>query len=606
MSSLPGSESTSLFRVGLLILISVFLPNYYIFALIVLYLLLRDRRAIPAYIVLMALVILSNSIHLDMIPFAIVDCKQGNTYIADKIIYKVKIKTDEELTAGDILFFEEGGSYSDNLSDQRQNIRFICDSFDKKGSFFLRRILSARILGFTETAEAGLYGFLFHRYVYGNLTDISFGISSYYALKEVEKRSGKLCLFLIFLLSVCFSFEVKYLFLVIEMFCSVRGYDRNTRVFLQIVIFSFLNASLFRNYSILIPFFLAVFSTFELGLGFRNILFLLQSILFGEIDLIQSVFFHLILRIRIIFYLFSIILLFLPSMETMYIRSLSVLEKVLSFHLSIRGSPSLWTVLMLFLLHQIPLLRKQTVFSLVLILSILNPLNHPFSKIAFIDVGQGDATMIRNVIGHRCILIDTGSIYNYAKLKKYLFSQGIYAIDHLIISHDDEDHNGNIENLKRDFQIKEILTEGKDILYEGLLLKYHDLGSFDNDNDNSLVYSLDMNGIVFLFTGDISVNAENVFVQRYGPIKIDVLKVAHHGSDTSTGPYFIGSILPEYAVISTSGKYGHPKRSVLETLKNYRVYYYNTRYSGTVSFCFLQSVRFIETARHEFVIMKGK
>ena len=147
------------------------------------------------------------------------------------------------------------------------------------------------------------------------------------------------------------------------------------------------------------------------------------------------------------------------------------------------------------------------------------------------------------------------------------------------MTHDDEDHNGNVERLKRDFKVREIVESGKNIFYNGLLLKYHDLGTFDNDNDNSLVYSMDAGGIRFLFTGDISVDAENIFVQRYGPIKIDVLKVAHHGSDTSTGSYFVGSVLPEYAVISTSGQYGHPKRSVLETLKNYKVHYFNTRYT---------------------------
>ena len=606
MSNSIRSNSISLFRVGLLILLSVFIPKYYFYALIILYLLIRDRKVIPVYVILITAVVFCNICHYDAIPLGIIDFRQGNYYVADKIMYKVKIETEEELCPGDILLFEQDASYSQNLSDQKKNIRFIQDSYRKIGSFMLRRSINERIQRFTEISRSGIYGFLYDQYTYEGLTEISFGIASYYVLREIRKHSEKFCLFLIILLSMCFSFQIKYMFLLIEMFCSGNGFDRFVRVFLEITFFSLLNCSLFQNYSILIPVLLNIFDLLDLDLSFRNILFLLQSFLFGEIDLIQSVFFSLILRARTAFYLFSILLLFLPSLEGLYIVSLTVLEKILSFHLSIRGSPSLWTMLLLICLRQNETLRKDLVYSLMIVLLLLSPLNHPFSKVSFIDVGQGDSTMIRNVMGHRCILIDTGSKYNYSKLKKYLYRQGIYQIDYLIVTHDDEDHNGNVERLKRDFKVREIVESGKNIFYNGLLLKYHDLGTFDNDNDNSLVYSMDAGGIRFLFTGDISVDAENIFVQRYGPIKIDVLKVAHHGSDTSTGSYFVGSVLPEYAVISTSGQYGHPKRSVLETLKNYKVHYFNTCYTGTVSFCFLRSVRFIETDDLEFVIMSKK
>ena len=64
-----------------------------------------------------------------------------------------------------------------------------------------------------------------------------------------------------------------------------------------------------------------------------------------------------------------------------------------------------------------------------MLLCILSPLNHPFLHVSFIDVGQGDATLIRDSLYSTCILIDTGSSYQYYSLKKTLFNEGIYRID---------------------------------------------------------------------------------------------------------------------------------------------------------------------------------
>ncbi|MBQ2657369.1 MAG: MBL fold metallo-hydrolase [Erysipelotrichaceae bacterium] len=223
--------------------------------------------------------------------------------------------------------------------------------------------------------------------------------------------------------------------------------------------------------------------------------------------------------------------------------------------------------------------------------------------VSFIDVGQGDATLIRDSLYHTCILIDTGSSYQYYSLKKALFNEGIYRIDYLVITHDDEDHNGNIENLKNDFKIQNIIETGTSIDHERIYMKYYDLYGFDNDNDSSLVYSFRIDSVTFLFTGDISAEAERELIHRYGPMNIDVLKVAHHGSYTSSSRYFISSILPRFAVISTSGRYGHPHDVVLSVLNDYKVKYYITRDDGTITFSFSRFLDFITTGKGEFVII---
>ncbi len=125
----------------------------------------------------------------------------------------------------------------------------------------------------------------------------------------------------------------------------------------------------------------------------------------------------------------------------------------------------------------------------------------------------------------------------------------------------------------------------------------------DNDNDLSLVYAARIGSVSFLFTGDISSDMEKELLHRYGLMKIDILKVAHHVSYTSSSRYFISSILPRFAIISTSGRYGHPHDIVLSILDDYKVKYYVTRDDGTITFSFSRFLDFITTGKGEFVII---
>ena len=92
------------------------------------------------------------------------------------------------------------------------------------------------------------------------------------------------------------------------------------------------------------------------------------------------------------------------------------------------------------------------------------------------------------------VLINTGSSYQYNSLKKELCRYGIDTIDHLVITHDDEDHNGNLHNLDKVFRIKDVIEKGHDFYYRNLNFQYLKMDESDNDNDNSLVYLLDVSG----------------------------------------------------------------------------------------------------------------
>ena len=109
-------------------------------------------------------------------------------------------------------------------------------------------------------------------------------------------------------------------------------------------------------------------------------------------------------------------------------------------------------------------------------------------------------------------------------------------------------------------------------------------GDYGNENDNSSVIYTELNNHKFLFTGDAGIEVEEDLMKKYNLQDIDVLKVGHHGSKTSSSKEFIEEINPKYGVISVgkNNRYGHPNDSVLDNLENSRIY--RTDEDGSVMF----------------------
>ena len=107
---------------------------------------------------------------------------------------------------------------------------------------------------------------------------------------------------------------------------------------------------------------------------------------------------------------------------------------------------------------------------------------------------------------------------------------------------------------------------------------------YDNENDNSNVIYTELNGYKFMFMGDASVTTEKEILDKYNLPNIDVLKVGHHGSKTSSSKYFINKINPKYSIISVgkNNRYGHPNDRVLENLNSSKIY--RTDQDGSILF----------------------
>lgn len=210
-------------------------------------------------------------------------------------------------------------------------------------------------------------------------------------------------------------------------------------------------------------------------------------------------------------------------------------------------------------------------------------------KIYFLDLPKGEASLIVSKNNQSVILVDSGEQTKNHELTKILKDLGIRKIDYLIISHSDTDHIGGAFDLVKYIRVKNVIfnqyeKNDKTLYFKRYVKKVHYLKQdqliYDNNfkmivlspmkdyndiNDNSLVFILEVFNLKILFTGDISKKVEKDIIKEY-QINVDFYKVAHHGSTTSTSIEFINKIKYRYAVIMSGyyNQFGFPKKEVTE------------------------------------------
>ncbi len=231
--------------------------------------------------------------------------------------------------------------------------------------------------------------------------------------------------------------------------------------------------------------------------------------------------------------------------------------------------------------------------SFILLYSL--PIRNTFSSsVAFINVGQGDATLIR--VKNKTILVDTGgSLYKDIAtecLIPYLKKQRIYKLDAVFITHYDMDHYYALDSLKTHFNVKNIYDYNNFNSYDFSILSIYNLNSnYSNivdENSRSLVLSFSIGGLNFLLMGDAPVKIEKNILKNYPELDCDVLKVGHHGSNTSTSEEFLEKVSPKEAIIScgVNNMYGHPNDEVIDRLENHNIKIRRTDLEGTIEYIF--------------------
>lgn len=218
----------------------------------------------------------------------------------------------------------------------------------------------------------------------------------------------------------------------------------------------------------------------------------------------------------------------------------------------------------------------------------------PFGEVLMIDVGQGDCTLITLPFHQGAVMIDImGSRYrNIAKevVAPIVRAKGYQRLDALILTHDDFDHSGGKEQLLQELSVTQIIdSKEKAEPITGLPLTFllKDYQGKDT-NDNSIVTYMQTSQLKALFMGDAGAEAEEALLQRYEQLDIDVLKVGHHGSDTSSSPAFLHELQPALALVSAgrNNRYHHPSPAVIKRLKQEKIHTLVSAQDGAVSIRF--------------------
>ena len=294
-------------------------------------------------------------------------------------------------------------------------------------------------------------------------------------------------------------------------------------------------------------------------------------------------------------------------------------------------------IVIYYVLYNIKLKKYKSIILIILVIfiHIISPSLINNMEITFLDVGQGDSIFIR-MPNNKCnVLIDTGGSINYEKenwknrnsnysisksIITYLKSIGVSKIDYFILSHGDYDHMGEAINLVNNLKVEKVIfncgefneleqslikvLDKKKIPYYSCIkelnidnnkLYFLNNKDYGNENDNSNVIYTELNGYKFMFMGDASSTTEHEILNKYNLPDIDVLKVGHHGSKTSSSKEFINEINPKYSIISVdkNNRYGHPNKEVLDNLENSKIY--RTDKDGNVMFKIKNSKLKIET-----------
>ncbi|MGM9948357.1 ComEC/Rec2 family competence protein [Floccifex sp.] len=233
-------------------------------------------------------------------------------------------------------------------------------------------------------------------------------------------------------------------------------------------------------------------------------------------------------------------------------------------------------------------------------------------SIKYLNVGQGDAALIE-CDGHY-MMIDGGPSGSEMVIRSVLRDNSVKKLDYLIISHAHKDHYYGIsEVMNNDLKIKKVLCntnysenasfdvfkdrlkkdiiipeKGKKYKFGSALINIILVGNPKKNKNDSIVLTIEYSDKVFLFTGDMSVDQQTEFSNKYFDdehFECDIIKIPHHGSindDEKTSSAFLDSVNAKYAIISAGEQYNHPNKKMIDMLDQSKTKYYITKEVGNI------------------------
>lgn len=338
----------------------------------------------------------------------------------------------------------------------------------------------------------------------------------------------------------------------------------------------------------------------------------LVSFLNYEISLLAFFYGIIFLPIIIILYTLLILNTVIPIMQLITITYIDVFEKLLHLANSINykintGSLpfliiSLYLIIYFLSIHLIKKnkLMKLSPLLLLIIYSFLPSIN---GTITFLNVGQGDCIIIKPPFSNQVMMIDVAKPYKQNTVNSivipYLKSNKIKEVSKLVITHDDLDHAGGKDDLINNFNVKEVIAKKQQKITFNKYTFYDFLydEQFKDDNSNSITLYSRINNLNYFFTGDMTSESENMLLTKLEKMPIDVLKVAHHGSKTSSTLDFLLFTNPRLGIYMSklNNRYNHPHPIIKKRFKDLNIQTYNTANNATIIIYFNYFFNYVKT-----------
>lgn len=336
------------------------------------------------------------------------------------------------------------------------------------------------------------------------------------------------------------------------------------------------------------------------------------SVFVNQINLLIIVLSPILMELSVILFMLVIASLFIPHIWDLM---LPIIETITQFIETINAQPFavinigtltlsciFLAIVCFYLIFRVIKKTYQYCLSICFMIILLIPIMHinvfVDPTLYILDVEQGDSSVF---LANDCVMV----VDAYQNVSTFLKNHGVQQIDLLIVSHSDNDHFKEVPRLLKTLKVKKLVMSIYDqniidfssLVYvknndqltcgKGKIEIYSPSKNYQNKNDNSIVFKFTYEMYEMLFTGDISKKVELELVEQYGKkLKADFLKIAHHGSETSSDELFLKTVNPKWASMSLKqdNSYLFPSQYVIKRLNKLKIEVYRTDQHATIIF----------------------
>lgn len=498
------------------------------------------------------------------------------------------IHTDDNFT----LFSFTKYNASKNIFYKTRDVRLIKKSTSLKSKLYAyiasqknSKVLLSLYYGIHEDTIDEIYTMLGYGYI-----SAYFIVFNLLKRKYEDKKIRISLLVLSILFGSFFVFTLSLTRFILYQISYLFFKSKSVQIGFTILCFSILYPTQVLSISFVLPILLQLVSYFcteHKWIVQKMVLISVLFIYFKKVDIVSFLLFNLLRKFYGCVFLLGM---FIPDFLTLKIPSLTI-----------HYAPQFVFIFVFIVVYIQCLKHFKWKYMILFLIPFIEVFCNPFFQVYTLNIGQGDCSVIVEPFYKSVVMIDCGQSLYRDNVERIIFpfleNKNIHTIDTLILTHDDFDHSGGYDRLKEKVKIKQVIKNSKDkvnVEYPFYLLLQERMAK--DENDSSIISYFTYDHLNYLFMGDASKEIEKQLMDAYD-LKADVIKIGHHGSNTSSDAAFLDSLDCKIALISAGykNKYDHPSTETLTTLDHLHIHTFCTSTDGSIAIYSLHHFAFVVT-----------